>query len=562
MTGQLRPAALPALDWFIDVLSANIELVTPTLVAVILGIGVGVCWFANHHKRRSIALIDEASQLVAGVERDQLWGRRSEISARAETSSTVVRDAWREFDETLVVDGQRLFNTVSAEEFFNEHRFASRLVGNRFLHVAPVALTTIGLLGTFLGLTVGLTALDLGSSADELRSGIQTLVHGAALGFTASLFGVSMSLVANVVERWSERAVVRKIQTLQATIDELFPMRSPEQSLSDIAASSKESKVALQELHEKIGLSLQESVKNVGDETSRAVSAAIHDSLAPIMADLAQRAANQSADVFKEISGQLTSSFGEIGREVALQLRESSESMRQTLDYMGEQLSRQADEHLAHMAELQRVSAAQVTAITEASMRQTAMLEESLPKVVGGLEQASTLIGTASVGMEAATENLSRVSVGLGEVSIAIGSTLADAARSMSELSGRAEAATTSLVDQQSAVRELTDRTVTAAKLLEEASRQLNGGFDGMRSTQDIFLKDLREQLTEHSRAMAGSFATYGDDVSKQTTHRMDEWNKHTEKFTSIMLNATQALSDAIDELGVVRSDDQREAVA
>jgi len=39
------------------------------------------------------------------------------------------------------------------------------------------------------------------------KAGIQTLVDGAALGFTASLWGVAMSLVTNVYERWQEHQV-------------------------------------------------------------------------------------------------------------------------------------------------------------------------------------------------------------------------------------------------------------------------------------------------------------------------------------------------------------------
>lgn len=555
-------AATPGWGLFGDVLEARIDLMTPVLVVVILSFGAWVCVFAVRQARAAFARVAEAESIVDGVSTGDLWARRAELMARADACSSEVRDAWREFDETLVIDRNRLYNTVSAEEFFNEQRFATRLVGNRFLHVAPVALTTAGLLGTFLGLTVGLNALDLGSTADEMRVGIQTLVHGAALGFTASLTGVFMSLVTNIVERWMERLVVVRLRRLQARIDELFPMRSPEQSLSDIAASSAESREALQVLHEKIGGVLQESVQGVGESTSKAISDAIEHSLAPVMADLAKRAADQSAEVFTEISGQLTASFGEIGERLAVQLKESSESMRGTLDYMGEQLARQADEHLAQMTELQRVTSAQVVAITEATARQSAMLDESLPKIVAGLERASSLIGAATSGMEAATENLERVSTGLGEVSTSLGSTLADAARTMGEVSTTTVAAARAVGEQSAAVSGLMDRAVSAAAGLQEGTRLLTGGFDQMRTSQRAFLDDLEQQLTRHSNAMSGWLASYGDQVTQQTSHRMDEWNKHTETFTSMMLNATSALSDAIDELGSGRAAEPTEAVA
>jgi hypothetical protein len=535
--------------------SGTVEMVTPLLVLVIWGLAVAACGYALREAWVAKRRIAEARKPIAGLGSEGLRERRAEIRAAADACpDDVVRHAWHEFDETLVSDGQELYNTVDAAEFFDEQRFAPRLVGNRFLHAAPTALTTIGLLGTFIGLTVGLRGLDLGSTADELRGGIQTLVDGAALGFTASLWGVFASLVTNVVERFAERGVVKRMASLQSEIDRLFQLRSPEQSLSEIASSTSESKEALQVLHEKIGSALQESIQHIGDDTSRAVSDAIQDSLAPIMADLAKRAADQSAEVFSEISKQLTGSFQEIGEKLAAELKTSSESMRGTLDYMGEQLARHADQHVAQMAEMQRSTAAHLAEVAAATQRQMTLLDEALPKVVQGLERSASLIGTATTGMEGATEGLAGVSTSLTETSGTLGGMLSQAIGTMDEMTSRTATAAGALAVQQASVSDLTARTVTAAELLREASASLNGGFDGMRAAQGAFLTDLERQLERHSQAMSGWLSGYGDQVSKQTASRMDEWNRHTEQFTSTMLEATRALSDAVDELSVPRS--------
>ncbi|MCC2314182.1 anti-phage ZorAB system protein ZorA [Cellulomonas xiejunii] len=533
--------------------SGTVEAVTPILVLVIWGLSLWVVLFATREARRAVALLKESARPLDGVVQGDLWARRSEIVERAEAQSDPVAHAWREFNETLVSDGRQLFNTVEAAEFFNEHRFAPRLVDNRLVHAAPTALTMLGLLGTFIGLTVGLRGLDLGSTADELRVGIQGLVHGASLGFTASLWGVFMSLVTNVSERYQERRVIKKARELQARIDDLFQMRSPEQSLSEIASSTAESKEALAHLHEKIGSSLQESVRTMTANTSEAVSAAIQESLAPIMQDLANRAANQSADVFKEISGQLTASFHDIGTTLATELRTSSESMRSTLEYMGTQLALQADQHLAHMAEMQRTTSAQIQAITEAASRQVELLDEALPKVVANLDRAAGLVGEAASGMETSTANLERVAGGLGEVSTTLGSTLAASVGTLDEMASRTVEVARALDGQREVVTNLAERSTAAADRLAEASRTLHGGFDAMRTTQGAFLEDLDKQLTRHSAAMAGWLADYGSKVEAQTAQRMDTWNSQTEAFTSNMIRATSALSDAVDELSVPR---------
>lgn len=547
---------------FTRVVSGSVESVTPILVVVIWTVSVVVGWFAWREARRAIRQLNECGVPLEGVPADELWSHRAAIVASAEQCSEPVAYAWREFNETLVSDGRQLYNTVEAAEFFNEHAFAPRLVGNRLLHAAPTALTMLGLLGTFIGLTVGLRGLDLGSSAEQLRGGIQTLVHGASLGFTASLWGVAMSLVVNVHERLQERRVVKRAQAVQARIDHLFKMRSPEQSLSDIASASAASNEALQVLHEKIGSALQETVRTVSADTSQAVSAAIQESLAPIMQDLANRAADQSADVFKAISGQLTASFSEIGTSLASELKASAESMRSTLEYMGEQLARQADRHLAHMAEIQATTSQQITAITEAASRQVELLDEALPKVVANLDRAAALVGEAATGMETSTLNLERVAVGLGEVSTTLGSTLASSVGTLDQMATRTAEAARSLDGQREVMAGLTERSSVAADRLAEASRTLHGGFEAMRTAQESFLGDLEIRLTRHSSAMAGWLADYGSKVETQTAERMDAWNKHTEAFTSQMVQATSALSDAVDEMITAGTERDTGAVA
>lgn len=536
--------------------SGTVEMVTPFLVLIIWAVAVLVCGFAARQAHIAMKAVQESRSLVEDLTPENLWFRRGEVAAAAAASSPPVHDAWREFDETLVTEHQRVYNTVSAEEFFNERRFAPRLVENRFLHAAPTALTTLGLLGTFLGLTVGLRGLELGSTTDELRDGIQVLVEGAALGFTASLWGVFMSLITNVFERFMERRVTKACRDLQARIDGLFPMRSPEQSLSDIAHHTSASSEALQVLHEKIGSALQESVRQVGEGTSQAVSDAIHGSLAPIMAELAEKAANQSADVFHSISNQLEQSFADMGRSLAAELKESATSMRSTLDYMSEQLARQADQHLAQMNALQEAAITQLRSVGESTERQMRLLDESLPRIVDGLDRAAGLIGSATTGMEEVTSGLTEVTTGLQETSTELSRMLREALDAMDQLTERTASAAGALADQQGAVTELLERASATAELLREASTALNHGFEGMRSAQAAFLTDLEQRLTKHSQDMTAWLTAYADEVSKQTTHRMSEWNVQTERFTSTMLNATQALSDAVDEIGARRAAD------
>ena len=236
--------------------------------------------------------------------------------------------------------------------------------------------------------------------------------------------------------------------------------------------------------------------------------------------------------------------------------------MRSTIDYMGEQLSNHTDQHLARLAALEEETFTQLRAVNDATARQALLLQESLPKLVVGLDKAASLVVAATQGMESVSSSLAGAATDIVETSTTLARMLADAIGTMDVLAGKTTSAAQSLAEQQGAATELTEKTVAAAELLQQAAGLLSGGFDGMQSTQDAFLAGLHRQLVKHTEAMSGSLAIYADDVKKQTAHRMGEWNTQTERFTSTMLNATQALSDAIDELGVQRTADDLSSVA
>jgi len=519
-------------------LAGSAEAVTPGLVIIIWIIAGTTCSLVLKWLRESSKHIDEARRIVADVDKESVWERRNELLDRSRKYGGVVHEAWREFDETLVDDDERLLNTVPASEFFNERTLAPKLIGNRALHAIPAILTTIGLLGTFLGLTLGLRNLSLGDTPDELRKGIQTLVDGAALGFTASLWGVITSLVVTVVERLAERSVTKRIHSLQERVDGLFEARSPEHSLSEIATSTRESSTALNVLHEKIGSVLQEQIAQISEASALTIKESIHGTLAPMMEELTKVAARQSEEVFTKVSEDLTDAFRTIGVSLAEELKSSAESMRRTLDYMGEKIAEHADAHLQ-----------QAQALHELTSRQVEMLESSLPTFVGELERAAATLAGATNGLTEITSELARSAQGLGEAGAHVTQMVDGAVSSMKELTENATGAARLVSEQQGTLLALSEKATAIAERLGEAARLISSGYEGMSAAQREFLGSLRSELDEHSRAMAGWLASYGDEVSKQTTNRMDEWNEQTRKFTSTMLNAAQALSYAVEEL-------------
>lgn len=280
--------------------------------------------------------------LLEGQSKENLAGSRREILQKVNAlDDRDVRLLWSEFDESLVIteDQNKIFNTLDASYFFNAKTLASGLTGSRLLAAVPSFLVALGVLGTFVGLTIGLSGLDgTSGEVETLKSGINELISGATVAFMTSVWGVFFSLILNFIEKLVEGNVLNKISKLQQRIDGLYQHIPAEQSLLNISEYSKESKHALQELHERIGDRLQETLSGMSDAMQHAVTDALNTVMAPAIQALVQNSSDQSNQVLTALVEQFMSGMASAGREQSGQMQQAAADVNTAVSSIGERL--------------------------------------------------------------------------------------------------------------------------------------------------------------------------------------------------------------------------------
>lgn len=93
--------------------------------------------------------------------------------------------------------------------------------------------TGLGILGTFVGLTIGLSGLDIsGNDIETLQSGIVKLLSGVESAFVTSLVGILCAIVYNAAHHWLMKNFQSEVKSLTEKLDETFPRRSAEDWLA------------------------------------------------------------------------------------------------------------------------------------------------------------------------------------------------------------------------------------------------------------------------------------------------------------------------------------------
>jgi len=519
-------ATLDVLNWLFPTLILVFGSVA--LVAVIL------YWVGFARRTQSLRT------LVGSIDRRDLVATRTELCEEAtRLDPKVLGPQWHEFDETLVVtyDGERLYNTVEAEYFFNRSTIASEYSTNRLLAAAPTILASVGVFGTFLALYLGLSGLNI-DNPDELEGGVQQLMSAAGVAFLKSVWGVGASLALMLVEKVFEWYMATKLAPIQNQIDRIYKRTTPEKSLLDVADFTRGSMLALQDLHERIGNRLQETVQTLATNMESAVRGAIDTALTPAMERLVESTTQQSTEVFDQLVGRFASSFTEIGVKQAAALDESSTRLSSSISEVSRQFTDLVEQSRSHSAEIASQQA----------------------DVLSALTTTATTLGETTADLSAAAASLNDAGARIEESGSTIGKALQQTSATLFALYEKAIQQADEIERMRDQSRAIEGVLESAANRLADASIAFSGELVSLRDAQATFQAEVRADADDFAAALrahvlgleeqvAKWLADYSADIERQTADRMSTWDELSRDYATNMLSTARGLREVLDEI-------------
>ena len=111
----------------------------------------------------------------------------------------VLREQFKDYkyEQDRILTSDKAYYKCDIEDYINYDLIDSVIHRNRMNQVAGV-MTGLGILGTFIGLTLGLQSFNTGSTA-QITGSIEPLMAGIKVAFHTSIYGMVFSLVFNYV---------------------------------------------------------------------------------------------------------------------------------------------------------------------------------------------------------------------------------------------------------------------------------------------------------------------------------------------------------------------------
>jgi hypothetical protein len=302
-----------------------------------------------------------------------------EIATRV-MSSDALAHLWREYVKTLhpqkMIDDQGR-STISswratslAETFFSEHTIVDSNLRTEFYKHLPGILTGVGIIGTFVGLIVGLNNFNLsGTNPSNVNEQLKNLIDAVGHAFWISGSAIALAMVITWIEKSMVAARYKLVETLRELVDSLFEGGASEEYLERLVEAAETSatqaaqiksalvaelkeilttlsvqQIAAQAQHTgqmsaDVGKVMGRMSTDVGNAITQGLQApmnAITEAVRTVGANQGDAVNRVLTEVLADFSARMREMFGDQFRGMSDLLRETSETMKATAQQFGQ----------------------------------------------------------------------------------------------------------------------------------------------------------------------------------------------------------------------------------
>jgi len=393
---------------------------------------------------------------------------------------------------SVELDG-KVLSPIGPEKFFTPSRLMRGYNRSSALALAGVFLA-LGILGTFLGLVMGLQDLNFNmSDQEQFRASAETLLSGMSTAFWSSIGGIAFSIVWLLTDRWLFQRMRDRIADFFRVVGERWPRTSPEGAAFQSLALQMEQKAILQDLGSDLSQAFRDAIdKSFSEQLSPSLNS-IDETLDRVASQVSDRQADVLDEMASAFQERLLESVGTQFDELATVIQDATEWQRRVTQDVGTLFEQ----------------------VVELSRTNSRLLENSS-------QAAQEFLGS----VDALSESHQRMAK--------ISSDLEAVVRHTSELSAQLEAQTRLFSDANEELR-------------EELARHLDQVEDQVTAFAD-FWEDVHGDLGELSSSLSNNLTEF----TKMTEEKLGEV---FHRFDSEMSTVVEHLGGTLAELREITED-------
>ena len=403
-----------------------------------------------------------------------------------------VKFIWQDFEKSLTRykddKTEQLYSVVDASEYFSFQNFTQK-INLSFWQGYGGTFTGLGILGTFFGLTFGLSQMDMSSTDIEvLKSGITELLSGVQFAFITSLVGIFIAIFYGPLHNKVIQNFKIKVQKLSNLIEEIFPRRTAEYWLHGNYTQSAEQTKLLQTIGTDVSQAIFDGLDQRLDEGISRLCDQIEEKITPMFENVCNSISKLGDGGTNALNETMTKFAGSQMQSFADSLNNFTESVQKSLNdsqKTGEQINQ------IIMATLEEMRTAIKAGAEDAANYQRESVKENSATISQLVENMKTFTEQQKNLLEQfATNNTSQIQAATDAFQTSVSNHL------QKTLDTSEQATKAVVIKFSSIVAESTRQMETANNLLQSTLSRHNATMEKSCRQMETFMQDTEKVLS------------------------------------------------------------------
>ena len=396
-------------------------------------------------------------------------------------------------------------------------------VGNaQFNDFVSNVMTGLGILGTFIGLAIGLKSFDA-STAEAMTNSIVPLIDGIKVAFYTSIFGVGFSLLYGTLYRRLMNNAEQSLDEFLETYYRCLGRKPDNDAMAKMLSYQQSQTCSLDQFAEQISVALGDVLENTLSPALNALPDQISQSMQSCLSPSMEALENNLASITSDLSNKLSTAQEEgVGTLIEKFVSEMNNLMGGQIDNLSksiETICNWQEETISTLSLAMDKISVNYADLTE--------INSSLASSIAQLKELITLIGEAENSHKITIEKSAEVLARASESIELTGNEMAEITERSGEILDKVNSVTDNISNQEKNLDELMEQQITS---LTDITSFIRKNTEDMKQTETIMISNFKtasenmiasaESLDDKwAHVLERSFSQFDSELAKALQH-------------------------------------------
>lgn len=432
-------------------------------------------------------------------------------------------------------DGKK--TNIPASEFINDYSVCKyNKLNLRMLDTAAGTLVGLGLLGTFLGLTLGIKGFD-SSNTERINESIQGLLAGMGTAFLTSLLGMTFSILFTTADKALRHRLYKDVKELTDKLDS-------EYYIDDLVLANINQQNIVNQLYKALKNDLQQQALEIANKLSYTNAEGQNVTIGNAIREILTENNKQSKALMSfstDLAMELNQGFDEtLSRQMQQKIVPLMESVDATTKAVVEHIDKMADTVSSPATDMMQ------SVVDELKQSMQSLLNEFSTGLSGSatseLENLAIQLGTATQAMADFPKNMENISATLQV-------TIEEVKHAISEISNTSANANSTAMQQMQ--EQITYATGAISNAITEVKEVMSGISQSSQEQNNQMVSKLADAAEKMGSFLTGTISTLSNSVQQSVKGITDDINSKQTDLIALQEDTTSQTKKLLENFNV-----------